>query len=111
MRCPECDRNLAPIAETCRCGWKKHADTPGRPHVPCAYETCGSAAIIRESNANLCYFHMMQHAQERGLAAMKREGLERWPDETFAEHKRRVFDYIKLMARTSKMSKPLEDAA
>ena len=83
--------------------------------VQCAYETCGREAIIREKTptglANLCYFHMMQHAQERGLAAMKREGLERWPDETFAEHKRRVFDYIKLMARTSKMSKPLEDAA
>lgn len=98
---------LQPGDKACRCGWKVPErlahDSNIKPHIACAHESCGTSAVIREMTptgwANFCLYHYEQFHQSNALVTYRKLGLERWPDETHQEHKRRVFDYINLMAK------------
>ena len=50
MKCPECFRRIADIAESCRCGWTKGNVKAGR-YVHCAQEDCPQGASIRIKTA------------------------------------------------------------
>lgn len=51
--------------------------------------------------AKLCEFHYLAHHKAIADAKFKELGLERWPDETRAQHRKRVFEYIGLLAKHS----------
>lgn len=113
MNCPDCTRPLSDVATACRCGWiKGQAET--KPHIQCAHDSCGTSAVLKRKTptgwANFCDYHNMQYQQTQALATYRKLGLERYADETCQEHKARVFEYIKLMARTSVMNRHMEAA-
>lgn len=75
--CPRCGEKLWIKAKACKCGWKEREEpaasaTPAKQHIQCAYMDCTQGAIIKEKTptgwANICYGHMMKHANERAKA-------------------------------------------
>lgn len=118
--CPRCGDYLADPRVCRACGWKtrtrseRKSDEP-LEHVPCAYFGCGESARCKVQMptgwASLCLKHYELYYARVGDAAMTANGLDKLPEETRDEWRKRVFAHWKELAAKAPMNQRLREAA
>lgn len=101
-------------------GRKKVEDTTAKTEVgaviECAHATCGLSAIVKVQTptgwAKFCEPHYVAYHKALADAKFKELGLERWSDESREDHRKRVFEYMKLLAKFKRFGENgIEEAA
>lgn len=89
-----------------------------QPAIPCAHEDCQQYAVVnlrlKTGWAKLCMPHYEQHFAREGDKVTTAHGLDKLPEETREEWRKRVFAHWKALAGKMKrrmVNAPVEEKA
>lgn len=101
--CPRCSLEIG-FSTLCSCGWKARKKSPFSDTEPaqqfhCHTDNCPNPAIMRKTMngliVNTCERCWESYRRQESIRGLKEKGLERFPDESQAQHTLRMRQWFK----------------